>query len=394
LIDIINKKTKSSKDLFIIQTYLSRSDLIVKLKKSLTEETSINKIVSALSNNISIKEYSKDKAIYKIGDQEDNFYFILKGKVKIFKPVFVEYTLSHREYLEKLYSIYIKKETFLLNKTIAENSSIYNIEINDIPKIKEIQFYIEYKKLYVAEKINMKAIIDLFRAYDRYPENEFDTDFDNIINSEKHDSMAYSLIESMVKNHFEELEERTLRAGVDFKKFKCFEVNESRKKQIFIYENQYIESLDTGKSFGEYALDKKGKVRNATIIVEEDYTYLAVIKLNVYKEYILVEKERLTHKEIQFLMDNFFFKNVKYKAFSSTYYFNFKFDEYQKDTILFKENEPVDCIYFIKEGEVELTINKNIIEIQKLINSFVMLDKNSLIKDYTSVNGMIVIYVI
>ena len=107
LIEILSKRSKdrSNKEHFIVQTYLSKTDLITKLKKQLTDEATINRIITALANGIEIKEYSKDKTIFRVGEIGDFFYFVLKGKVKLFKPTFIEYHLTPIEYFHKLINI-------------------------------------------------------------------------------------------------------------------------------------------------------------------------------------------------------------------------------------------------------------------------------------------------
>jgi len=271
-------------------------------------------------------------------------------------------------YFQKLCGLLLKKDLYLLNKTVAKNALAYHIDEKDISFVNELLFQTLYKK-FLVDKPNLEEIIHFMKQYGKDPETEFDTDLDWLINK-----------------YYNELESRNLEEGIDIKNYKYLEYS-TEPQQIFIYENQYFGSLDAGKNFGDYALDGTGRVRNATIIGEDDYNYLGVIKLNVYQEYILVEKEKLKNKEVHFLMDNFFFKNVKYKAFSYKYFFNFRFDEYPRDTILFRENDHIDCLYFIKEGEVEMTVNKSILDLQKLTKSFTMLDKTKLVDDFNPENG-------
>ncbi len=140
LIQNIKKKVKdrATRDHLIVQTYLAKSELIKKKKKSITDESSINKIIVGLANNIIIKDFSKNETIIKIGEVGDTFYFVLKGKVKILKPLWVKYHLTPLEYFSKLLKLLLNKDNYLLNKTIAKNSGIYPIDLKDISKINSL----------------------------------------------------------------------------------------------------------------------------------------------------------------------------------------------------------------------------------------------------------------
>jgi len=47
---------------------------------------------------------------------------------------------------------------------------------------------------------------------------------------------------------------------------------------------------------------------------------------------------------------------------------DFIYKEYKKGEILFKENDPVTFLYLIKSGEVSITLNKNLVNLDVLID--------------------------
>ena len=56
-------------------------------------------------------------------------------------------------------------------------------------------------------------------------------------------------------------------------------------------------------------------------------------------------------------------KNINLKRFSRKYFNLFVYEKYLNGTILFKENEPLNYVYFIEDGQVELTTTKTMLQI-------------------------------
>ena len=80
------------------------------------------------------------------------------------------------------------------------------------------------------------------------------------------------------------------------------------------------------------------------------------------------ERIKARFKEEQFLQENFFLKRIKNDKFSRKYFSDFIYKEYKKGDIIFKENESLDYVYFIKSGEVSTSFQKNILELNKIIH--------------------------
>jgi len=80
------------------------------------------------------------------------------------------------------------------------------------------------------------------------------------------------------------------------------------------------------------------------------------------------ERQKTKSKEQTFLIDNFFFKYVRPSIFSKRYFDEFIYKEYNMNEFLFNEDDKVDYVYFIKEGDVELTMNTSILQITKMIH--------------------------
>ncbi len=80
--------------------------------------------------------------------------------------------------------------------------------------------------------------------------------------------------------------------------------------------------------------------------------HLGEIYIDEYIGFIFEKKKNLKQKEVSFLVSNLFFQNVKNEYFESHYFQYFTSHDLRKGEILFHQNQVVDDIYIIKEGEV------------------------------------------
>lgn len=81
----------------------------------------------------------------------------------------------------------------------------------------------------------------------------------------------------------------------------------------------------------------------------------------------MTENQKFKSKEIAFLLDNFTFKTVSEKLFKKNLFPDFIRNSYPKYSYIYKQNQEIDYIYFIREGEVELSMELNLIQLNDLI---------------------------
>ena len=86
---------------------------------------------------------------------------------------------------------------------------------------------------------------------------------------------------------------------------------------------------------------------------------------NEYEKILLPERLKFKLKEINFLNDNFFLQGMKRSIFESKYYFEFSYCEFNRDKLIIKENEKPQYLYFIKDGEIEISLNTSLIQLIK-----------------------------
>ena len=80
-----------------------------------------------------------------------------------------------------------------------------------------------------------------------------------------------------------------------------------------------------------------------------------------------MEKKKIIHKECLFLLENFF-SSIKFYLFYSKHFHLFTQHEYSNGKNLFTEEDKFEYIYFVKDGEVELSLNMNVFQIDEKIH--------------------------
>ena len=155
------------------------------------------------------------------------------------------------------------------------------------------------------------------------------------------------------------------------------------KNIICIYEYLLIESyIDKQilETFNNNDIIKNHKITNANINYEYNKTpprkyalkalsdtYLCFFNLEEYIYFFIEIYKIYMHEQALYLINNFFFQRIA-KHFERDYFDFFEFEEVKVNQYLFKENDPVEYIYFLKKGIVELSINKNLFKIRDLIS--------------------------
>ena len=98
-------------------------------------------------------------------------------------------------------------------------------------------------------------------------------------------------------------------------------------------------------------------------------TELAVIWADDYTRHIKELNKKIVSIEIKFLKDNFFFSNYKIEVFKKDIFHHFILESKIKGEIIMNENLPNKFIYFIKTGQIELSISTDIFNLIEIIQT-------------------------
>ena len=357
-IEVIQKlkippEERKIRDILRIKTYIEQSNLGKNFKEEFSDMNTIEKLIYFCSIEMRYEKYSKGEIIYKIGDLPNSFYSIIFGKIGVQKPIEKTEILTGLQYFKYLMKLKKEKEHFIFNLCIKNNKINFKIEQNDGDKIHYI-FLIKYLD-YISdikedEKLEFDKILDLL---DINPE-ELGIN-PSKINSYEYINSNIKLIKKRIPNIAEAL----------INKY-SFINNYLIKKEVLIYEFKTIKILKGNDYFGNDDIENRS-TRNETIIAEED-SEIAYLPNKLYSTQIATIKAIELENKISNLHSSFFFIKIKYSKFSKKYYNYFIRENYNKGKILFNEDEKIQYLYFLKEGNVQLYTSKSMNEMQQLIN--------------------------
>ena len=138
--------------------------------------------------------------------------------------------------------------------------------------------------------------------------------------------------------------------------------------------------LTKGKCFGELALKKEGKKRNATIITTQNSVF-GILQKDVYQMFVKEIMDKARKINIELLLKSKLFNGYSAERFESHYFNCFKYMKKNKGEILFKQGEQRAFIYFIKKGEIQIELYGNCYNISNIIQNLGFLDEKINLKE-------------
>ena len=145
-----NKNSRTRKDQARINSYLCKNINYFKNYSKLIEEEALEKITGI----VNYKHFPSEYKIYACGDDVDKLYILLKGSIKILKPVTITKSMSLRDYVEYLAKIRDEEKNEVKFKRIQDYNKKVNIlklmsidyDYTQIPPAKEDNYIIEEEK--------------------------------------------------------------------------------------------------------------------------------------------------------------------------------------------------------------------------------------------------------
>ena len=343
-------------DLACIKFFLEESQLANKFKTDNLSKESLDKIFTLCSIQMKYLYLPSNEILFRIGDEPDNFYIILEGKIGILKPIYRKDEMTGIEYFHHIKNLNKNNEKYLLNLTLNKNNDVFEINPDDF------------------ENLNLIILKILIEDYLNLLDKNSDTSIEDICELCLLDRNFFGItldLEQKDDKDYMVSFEKSLYKKVSFvdrdllQKYRNLS-NNYIKWPVTICEYKKFLELGSENFFGDSALDKK-TTRNATIQTVTN-THFCYLELVHYSYYLRDEKQKLTMREIDFLVKNFFFQGIINQYFEKKFLNFFVYEEVYKNEIIFRENNPVDYVYFIKEGSCEIYINKNVLEIHDMIN--------------------------
>lgn len=341
-----------------------------KLSKKIEKESEIKENINALSNafiqNLAFMKIEKDKILYHIGETDEKFYFIIKGKISELKAFKYHRILPFEDYISYLIGLKRNNEKHILSKVLADNKN--EIPIKSEEDIKKIQTIIFKKKL--LEKISLETISNNTELENFF--KEYYQDFSDYKMSkkelEKLGKNKNKIIMGSVNREWDDyiLEKCHMNSdeAILFEPFEEVFAGKQHSYSVYLFEN--ISTYGESNYFGDFSLEEEKIKREETIRADEE-TILGWITNDDYISIISPARKMEKKKEIMLLNNGYFFKNISERTFKRNYYNMFIKRECSMNTILFNTGTKPKSLIFIKQGKISLVLNCSIIELYNLI---------------------------
>ncbi|OMJ83478.1 hypothetical protein SteCoe_15580 [Stentor coeruleus] len=264
---------------------------------------------------MTLEEYSQEDIIFNFGDKGDKFFIILSGSVSVKTPARKKVTISRNT---------AKKIEHLLN-TSSESEPSEVAEEDFVKKKREIHI-----KVNIVNMLNCLQPKMLKMPFENTEKKSF-------LDAEEQSLLR--LFKTKVKS-----EQRILMNAI----------KHTDKDHLEIELDDFVEIgiLYNGNSFGELALISE-RPRSATIEVRERSSFFVLNKADFTIILGDIAEKRL-NTLIKFLQNvSLFQARSKSSLVKLAYYFQPR--RYKRGQVVYKEHDPVDGVYLIKDGEITVT---------------------------------------
>ena len=350
-----------------IANLIKKSKFAKKIENDSELDENINTLSITIAKNLSfMKVENNNNILYHIGENDDKFYFIIKGRITELKVNKYNITISFEDYISYLFELKRNNEIFILNEVLSANSKEVPIKsIDDIAKIYNVIFKKKLIEKISLEKIsNNKELEDFFKQYNKEFVS-FELSKKDLVKLEKNKNKI--IMGSVNRDWDDYILEKCHPNSEDLLLFEPFEELYKNDKNKFIYYKfEVFSNLIEGDYFGDFSLDEDKIIRNETIRIEET-TVLGYITNEDYVNIVSPSRKIEKQKEINLLNNSYFFKSISDKIFKKNYYEMFVKKEYGMNTVIFNSKEKPKSLIFLKEGKISLVINCSIIELYNLM---------------------------
>jgi len=349
-----------------ISKIMNNSKLSKKIEKESEIKENINSLTSAFIQNLTFMKIEKDKKLYHIGETDEKFYFIVKGKISELKAFKYHRILSFDDYISYLIELKRNNEKHILSKILADNKN--EIPIKAEEDIKKIHTIIFKKKL--LEKISLETISNNTELEQFF--KEYYQDFSDYKMTkkelEKLGKNKNKIIMGSVNREWDDyiLEKCHMNSdeAILFEPFEEVFAGKQHSYSVYLFEN--TATYGESNYFGDFSLEEEKIKREETIRADEE-TILGWITNDDYISIISPKRKMEKKKEIMILNNGYFFKNISERTFKRNYFNMFIKKECSMNTVLFNTGTKPKSLIFIKQGKISLVLNCSIIELYNLI---------------------------
>ena len=325
-----------------------------------------------ISSHLNSEKYNKNEIICRYGDKADKFYIVLKGKVIFLVPEENKYYMTEEEYIEHLMKLRENQEFEIIRNILNINQYIFEINNNNEKKIDNKiennnnfefdEFILNSLDQYQKKKENKYSIYlyEKFKEFKNNREKEKINNMNNLNNTNNFND--YNDYIKLINVNLAEMREKRNQKNYNITKNN----KASKKKLVTILEYQRTNIFDDGDTFGAIGITTKKSKRTAACICYEN-CYLGTLTKNEYNEFLEKIIEKISNKLYDLIIKNNIFENMLKNKFVMKYAHMFRYEQYNKDSIILNEKDEIKSLIILYEGEFSLSVNINLIELNELI---------------------------
>ena len=395
---ILNKLQRSNHDNLILRQFLISYPEFLDTLKLRDQISDPKELLLKISQNLRKEEMYKDRVVFYNGQYGKSFYLILEGEVSVLLPYEYKLKLTDKIVLKYMYYLLQLREYELIRLMFENNRHVFN----DLD-YRENTLYMKLKACSErglpnnmdTEKISARDYMQRYEYFSSLEKRQIDEAAKKDL-KEKNDKKEQKENFKFRRSYFDALLRDNLRMRTHVEKkidVKCFENDEDdeevkRNKNFFyneeavfsIYKYFEVIKLAKGKCFGELALTKEGKKRNATIITTKNCIF-GILQKEAYQAFIKDTMEKARKANVELLLKCRLFKGCNSEKFEAHLFSCFKLMKKNKGEYLFKQGDRRDFIYFLKKGEIQLELFHNCFYLETLVNNLGYTDEKFNLKD-------------
>ena len=364
----IQKINKNENDnLYLIHSlkfYDTFNNLLIKILNDEEKVFLFNQIVS----KIKIEEKKENDILFKIGENSEKFYFLLNGSATKLIPNQYDIIMDKYEYFIFMKYLYKLDEIELFNLTLLENEEVFD-------KYELLHFILEDKNIKLHRNV-IKQLKNMEASYVSQRLNAIklnDTNFNNeksiILSGRKkklEDVLKGDYVTSCLDEHIKKIKVPVEEYINNLKPINFEEENDDFiKRRITLYLYKIEDIINVGKHLEELEEHKTNK-RTSTVICNSHCILGNILKKDYYS-CIKVTQTKFHRNDITFLLENELFSTLSFADFDRNYYHLFELTRMHQNQLLFHQKEKSDYIYFLKHGEMSVSLEGNINDLYRII---------------------------
>ena len=366
---ILTKTSKNKNEIMILSLYLRTLNRFIAVVLGSGVDMAL--LLEGVASRLKHEKHKKGSVLFKNASKVNKMYLVLEGSVLLLEVVEVQVKLSLVYYLKYVVKLIIIEENDLLLNTLSINKHIYNINENEVRSFYET--YIEHKNN-VTFKCKVHYISSSGLVLTSNEINEL-VEYARIIKENISKYKSKLLNESACN-----IKDNVVSLLFDYKDFKE-NATHSQSHKVIVYKYKELSSYVKGDYFGETSLqltsynNSGGNNNNSNssskvTAVCLDQCMFGSLTKPVYQFIIKEIQMKIKRTNIKFLLSFSLFSRLNWMFFESHYYNYFTITTVKYNECILEQNKICKDIYFIKEGEFEITTKQTQNELQTLINKF------------------------